>query len=181
MNPIVLQIILLNKATVQYKTIDFKVINNKYKTDIYIYIYIQSALQKYWNSKVKIVLLALESRHLQIWSKDEYETKLQNVTFYYWVIQHIDVLPAKKFLSDVSISIGTVASQVFLSDQLCPAAFILQVLKAGNVSYQFYPLLLHSESCIRWWHTNQDEDEEADFERKASNLDAKRKGSQLKV
>ncbi len=28
---------------------------------------------------------------------DEYETKLQNVTFYYWVIQHKDVLPAKKF------------------------------------------------------------------------------------
>ncbi len=64
-----------------------------------------------------------------------------------------DVLPAKKFLSDVSISIGTVASQVFLSDPLCPVAFILQILKAGNVSYQLYPLLLHSESCIRWWHT----------------------------
>ncbi len=54
-----------------------------------------SALQKYWNSKVKIALLAVESRHLQM--NDEYETKLQNVTFYYWVIQHIDVLPAKKF------------------------------------------------------------------------------------
>ncbi len=47
--------------------------------------------------KTKIALLAVESRHLQIWLKDEYETKLQNVTFYYWVIQHIDVLPAKKF------------------------------------------------------------------------------------
>ncbi len=54
-------------------------------------------------------------------------------------------------LSDVSISIGTVASHVFLSDRLCPVAFILQVLKAENVSYQLYPLLLHSESCIRWW------------------------------
>ncbi len=59
---------------------------------IYIYIYIMykyifSALQKYWNSKVKIALLTV----------DAYETKLQNVTFYYWVIQHIDVLPAKKF------------------------------------------------------------------------------------
>ncbi len=30
-------------------------------------------------------------------------------------------------------------------------------------------------------HTNQDEDEEADFERKASNVDAKRKGSQLEL
>ncbi len=103
----------------------------------------------------------MESKHLQIWLKDEYETKLKKVRFYYWVIQLIDVLPAKKFstfkvsilLSHVSISIGTVASQVFLSDQLCPVAFILQVLKAGNVSYQLYPLLLYSESCIRWWHT----------------------------
>ncbi len=57
---------------------------------------IYSALQKYWNSKDKIALLAVESRRLLIWLKDEYETKLQNVTFYYWVIQHIDVLPNKK-------------------------------------------------------------------------------------
>ncbi len=44
-----------------------------------------SALHKYWNSKDKIALLAMESRHLQILLKDEYETKLQiqNVTFYY--------------------------------------------------------------------------------------------------
>ncbi len=35
-----------------------------------------SALQKYWNSKDKIALLAVESRHLQIWLKDEYEKKL---------------------------------------------------------------------------------------------------------
>ncbi len=40
---------------------------------------------------------------------------------------------------DVSISIGTVASRVFVSDQLCPVALILQILKAGNVSfYQLY-------------------------------------------
>ncbi len=44
---------------------------------------IYSALHKYWNSKDKIALLAVESRHLQIWLKDEYETKLQNVTFNY--------------------------------------------------------------------------------------------------
>ncbi len=79
-------------------------------------------------------------------------------------------------LSDVSISIGTVASQVFLSDQMCPVALILQILQAGNVSYQLYPLLLYSESSIPMMtHTNEDEDEGADFERKASNLDAKRK------
>ncbi len=60
--------------------------------------YIYSVLQKYWSNKDKIALLAMESRHLQIWLKDEYETKLQNVTFYYWAIQHIDVLPAKKFI-----------------------------------------------------------------------------------
>ncbi len=40
-----------------------------------------------------------------------------------------------------------------LSDQLCPVALVLQILKAGNMSYQLYPLLLYSESCIRWWHT----------------------------
>ncbi len=51
------------------------------------------------------------------------------------------------------ICIGTVASRVLLSDQLCPVELILQILKAGNVSYQLYPLLLYSESCIRWWHT----------------------------
>ncbi len=50
---------------------------------VYKYIYIHSVLQNYWNSKYKIALLAVESRHLQIWLKDEYETKLQNVTFYY--------------------------------------------------------------------------------------------------
>ncbi len=36
--------------------------------------YIYSALHKYWNRKYKIALLAMESRHLQIWLKDEYET-----------------------------------------------------------------------------------------------------------
>ncbi len=56
-------------------------------------------------------------------------------------------------LIDMSISIGTVASRVFLSDQLYPVALVLQILKAGNMSYQLYPLLLYSESCIRWWHT----------------------------
>ncbi len=33
---------------------------------IYIYIHTYSALQKYWNSKDKIALLAVESRHLQV-------------------------------------------------------------------------------------------------------------------
>ncbi len=74
------------------------------------------------------------------------------------MIQH-SILQAKLFSTFVSSpiwceqSIGTVASQVFLSDQLCPVALILQILKAGNASYQLYPLLLHSEPCIRWWHT----------------------------
>ncbi len=53
----------------------------------------------------------------------------------------------------MSKSIGTVASRVFLSNPLCPVVLTLQVLKAGNVSYQLYPLLLYSESCIQWWHT----------------------------
>ncbi len=50
---------------------------------IYIYTHTYSPLHKYWNSKDTIAQLAVESRHLQIWLKDEYETKLQNVTFYY--------------------------------------------------------------------------------------------------
>ncbi len=60
----------------------------------------------------------------------------------------------------MSISIGTVASQVFLSDQLCPVALIIPILKAGNVSYQLYSLYSMTT------HTNQDEDEGADFGRK---------------
>ncbi len=82
-------------------------------------------------------------------------TELQNVTFFYWVIQLNSSSALLGFIpvSDVSISIGTVASRVFLSDQLCPVALIIQILKAGNVSYQLYPLLLYSESCIRWWPT----------------------------
>ncbi len=44
---------------------------------------IYSALHKYWYSKDKITLLAVESRHLQIWLKDEYEKKLHNATFDY--------------------------------------------------------------------------------------------------
>ncbi len=51
--------------------------------NICIYIYTYSALHKYWDSKDNIALLAVESRHLQIWLKDEYETKVQNVIFYY--------------------------------------------------------------------------------------------------
>ncbi len=75
----------------------------KYITHIYIYIlYIYSALHKYWNSKDKIALLAVESRHLQIWLKDEYETKLQ----------HFQFIP----LFDVSISIGTVEHKADIQD-----------------------------------------------------------------
>ncbi len=51
-------------------------------TSDYIYIYTVYTVYTGWNSENKIVLLAVESRHLQI-LKDEYETKLQNVTFYY--------------------------------------------------------------------------------------------------
>ncbi len=66
-----------------------------------------------------------------------------------------------------------------MCDQLWPVALIIQVLKAGNVSYQLYIYIyitsafwiLHSMMT----HSNQDEDEGADSERKASNLDAKRK------
>ncbi len=36
---------------------------------------IYSALQKYWNSKDKIALLAVESTYLQIWLKDEWANR----------------------------------------------------------------------------------------------------------
>ncbi len=112
-----------------------------------------NALQKYWNSKDKIALLAVESRHLQIW------LKLQKVTFYYWLIQHKMFYQLRssallEFHPPVCCEYKYNSSwQVFLSDQLCPVALIIQVLKAGNVSYRLYPLLLYSESCNRWWHT----------------------------
>ncbi len=72
----------------------------------------------------------------------------------------------------MSISNGTVASQVFLSDPLCPVALIVQILKQGmyRLSYIhcFCILSLSFDD-----DTNQNEDEGAAFERKASNLDAK--------
>ncbi len=105
--------------------------------------------------KTKIPLLAVTFIFTNM-IKDEHETKLQNITFYYWQIQHIDVLPAKKISTfrDSSPYLMWAWNSCFtglIRDQLCPVAIILQVLKAGNVSYQLY--LLDSESCIRWWHT----------------------------
>ncbi len=41
-----------------------------YIYDIFQYVCVYSALQKYWNSKETNALLAVESRHLQIWFKD---------------------------------------------------------------------------------------------------------------
>ncbi len=119
-----------------------------------------SALQKYWNSKDKNGSVGCGVKTFTnmikrwIWDKTTecHVLLLGDSTQMFYQLRSsalLEFIP----LSDVSISIGTVASQVFLSDQLCPVALILQVLKAGNVSYQLYPLLLYSESCIRWWHT----------------------------
>ncbi len=104
------------------------------------------------------------------------------MSFYYWVIQPLDVLPDKKF-STFRVHPSIWCEQKYWDSFLTglsewsdvSGSLIIQILKAGNVSYQLYPLLLYSESCIRWWHTNQDEDEGAGFVRKASNVDAKRK------
>ncbi len=85
----------------------------------------------------------------------------------YWMSHFItvwfnaDVLTAKKFstfrVSSPNLMWAYVLEQlphrVFLSDQRCPVKLILQILKAGNVSYQLNPFLLYSESCIQWWHT----------------------------
>ncbi len=87
-----------------------------------------------------------------IWDKNtEYHILLLAVSMFYQLRNSalLEFIPR----SDVSRSIRTDASQVFLSDQRCPVALIIQVLKAGSVSYQLYPLLLYSESCIWWWHT----------------------------
>ncbi len=119
-----------------------------------------SALQKYWNSKDKDCSVGCGvktfTNMIQRWIWDKttecHILLLGDSTQMFYQLRSsalLEFIP----LSDVSISIGTVASQVFLSDQLCPVALILQVLKAGNVSYQLYPLLLYSESCIQWWHT----------------------------
>ncbi len=77
----------------------------------------------YWNSKDKIALLAVESRHLQIWLKDEYETKLQNYTFYYsllntYMFYQIKRTALLEFIPviDVSISIGTVEHKADIKD-----------------------------------------------------------------
>ncbi len=137
----------------------------------------------YWNSKDNIALLVVESRHLRIWLKDEYETKLQNVTFYYWVIQHRDVLPDKKF-STFRVHLSIWCEHKYWNGCLTGLSKWSAVsccinssgIKSRECVVLVLSLLLHSESCIRWWHTNQDEDEGADFERKASNLDAKIKG-----
>ncbi len=68
-------------------------------------------------------LLAVESRHLQIWLKDEYETKLQNYTFYYsllntYMFYQIKRTALLEFIPviDVSISIGTVEHKADIKD-----------------------------------------------------------------
>ncbi len=77
-------------------------------------------------------------------------------------------------LSDVSIRIGTVASRVFLSDQLCP------YINSSDIKSRERVVSVIAITSVFWilrsmmTHTNQDEDEGADFVRKASNLDANR-------
>ncbi len=70
------------------------------------------------------------------------------------MIQHIDVLRAKKhFFIWCEHKYWDSCLTGLSKWSAVSCAFILQILKAGNVSYQLYPLLLFSESCIRWWHT----------------------------
>ncbi len=56
-------------------------------------------------------------------------------------------------LIDVSISIGTVASRVFLSDQDVSCCINYSGIKSRECVVSVYPLHLYSESCIQWWHT----------------------------
>ncbi len=88
-----------------------------------MWVYIYSALHKYWNRNDKIYLLAVESRHLQIWLKDEYETKLQNVTFIIrrfntYMFSQIKRTALLEFipLIDVSIHIGAVEHKADIKD-----------------------------------------------------------------
>ncbi len=82
---------------------------------------IYSALQKYWNSKDKIALLAVESRHLQIWLKYECDYRTShfiigwfNIYIFYQKKRTalLEFIP----LIDVSISIGTVEHKADLKD-----------------------------------------------------------------
>ncbi len=120
-------------------------------------------------------------RHLQIWLKDEYETKLQNVKFYYWMIQIIVVLPAK--FSTFRVSSPWCEHKYWIS---CLTGFskwsaVSGCINSSGKKNRKYAVSVISINSVFWifhsmmTHTNQDEDEGADFERKASNLDAKRK------
>ncbi len=81
----------------------------------YIYIYIYSSFHKYWNSRDKIALLAVESRHLQIWLKIYMR---QNYRMSHFIISRLNTYMFYQLkrtgllesipLIDVSTSIGTV-------------------------------------------------------------------------
>ncbi len=62
---------------------------------IYVCVYVYVYVHTYTHTQTYTHTVYIHT-HIHIHIKDQYETKLQNVTFYYWVIQHIYVLPAKK-------------------------------------------------------------------------------------
>ncbi len=119
---------------------------------MFIYIYIYIVPSKYWNSKDKIALLAVESSHLQIWLKDEYETKLQNVSFYYWVIQHPIGLPTwceHQYWDSCLTGLSKLSA--------VSVALIVQVFKARECVVSVISITsvfwIYNWFCIRWWPT----------------------------
>ncbi len=108
---------------------------------------------------------------------------------YYWVIQHIYVYQLRSSallvfhpISDVSISIETVAL-IGLSKWSAVSCCINYsgiksrecVVLVISITPVFW--ILHSMMTL----TNQDKDEGADFERKASNLDAKERRKSIRA
>ncbi len=116
--------------------------------------------------------------------------KLQNVTVSYLVIQHKDVLPDKKFSTFrvhppiwcehkywisclTGLSKWSAVSCCINSSDIKSRECVVSVIVITSVFW-----ILH---LMMMTHSNQDEVEGADFERKASNLDAKRKEESIRA
>ncbi len=103
--------------------------------------------------KKLLIILCFEK---SIWKKNYYRYRVQ------FSVQCCKIASRALVIEDgVRQKINVIYIYIYkMLYQLCPVSFILQILKAVDVSYQLYPLLLNSESCIRLMtHTNQDDDE----------------------
>ncbi len=99
-------------------------------THILLYIYRYSALQMCWNSNHKIALLAVESRHLQIWLKDEWD----KTTECHILASNLDAKIKVNKISSKNKGHGEIKSLETISD-------------TSNH-------LIDWENNISWWQTN---------------------------